>query len=62
MLITYLITLTIIVVLLVSAVRLHFSFGFHHDGIKAKVKAHEERVEVVQVERTHLHEHIFRQF
>lgn len=57
MLITYIIALAFTVVLLLSAVRLHFSFGLHR-GIKAKMK-----VAGPHVERSlHLHDHIFRQY
>jgi len=52
---TYIVTLAFFVILLISAVRLHFSFGLHR-GMKAKMK-----VAGPHVERSlHLHDYIFR--
>ena len=59
MLIVYVVALMFIVILLCSAVRLHFSCGLHH-GMMTRVKV---KVEVPhRGEHTHLHDHIFRQY
>jgi hypothetical protein len=56
MLITYIIALAVTVLLLLSAVRIHFSFGLHR-GIMSKVNVAGSHVEERPL---HLHEHIFR--
>ena len=59
MIISYIITLIVIAILLIGAVRLHMYFGLYH-GIKAKIKTN---VDLPHVERTpHLHDLIFSKY
>jgi len=65
--IEYIIALAVIVILLLSAVRLHLSFGLHH-GRKAKVKVADPRImrthhwHVSHLHARNLHDRMFRSY